>query len=450
MAVISSSSLIKVKGGEKGIQTTKYILPGPTADSSVWTNELPDPNVVDWDGPDDPANPLNWYLFLRGGEPPELRWLTFILARLLSKRWTNIMLISIITFNILLASTMFAPSLLDEFNTHSDLLATFVVSVYVLGLAIGPLVLPLMSELYGRVIIYYVRNVLFVVFTAAYMLIGFCFLVGLISAGALTISGGSIADLTTRGRAMNIWSIFWVVAILSGAITIISLVFLCETNAVRETGNMQLRLKLDSGVALRELFLWAILRPSKFLLLSPVCLLLSVYIAFNYAVLYFMFSTFSFGGSYRFTLGTVGLVYILLGIGMLFGIVVLQATGNRIMKKLFGKEPDGKSRPKHRIPIMMLGGILILIGLFIYGWTAYTNLYLVDSFTIYAALALGALAVLRSICGATFLLFLFDKLGLGWGNSLLAFIALAMWPVLLVFMKYGEYLQTALRFQVKL
>lgn len=25
----------------------------------------PDPNVVDWDGPDDPANPLNWSKFKR-------------------------------------------------------------------------------------------------------------------------------------------------------------------------------------------------------------------------------------------------------------------------------------------------------------------------------------------------------------------------------------------------
>ena len=23
-------------------------------------SELPDPDVVDWDGPDDPANPMNW------------------------------------------------------------------------------------------------------------------------------------------------------------------------------------------------------------------------------------------------------------------------------------------------------------------------------------------------------------------------------------------------------
>lgn len=36
---------------------------------------------------------------------------------------------------------------------------------------------------------------------------------------------------------------------------------------------------------------------------------------------------------------------------------------------------------------------------------------------------------------------MYDKLGLGWGNSLLGFIAVALIPVPILFMKYGEFLR---------
>jgi hypothetical protein len=39
--------------------------------------ETPDPNIVDWDGPDDPKNPMNWSSF---------------------RKWTTIGLVSTITF----------------------------------------------------------------------------------------------------------------------------------------------------------------------------------------------------------------------------------------------------------------------------------------------------------------------------------------------------------------
>ena len=69
---------------------------------------------------------------------------------------------------------------------------------------------------------------------------------------------------------------------------------------------------------------------------------------------------------------------------------------------------------------------------------------MVDAFTIYAASALAANAVLRSIFGAVLPLIgqrMYDTLGLGWGNSLLAFIALAMCPIPLLFYWYGEWIR---------
>ena len=73
-----------------------------------------------------------------------------------------------------------------------------------------------------------------------------------------------------------------------------------------------------------------------------------------------------------------------------------------------------------------------------------TNLYLVDAYTKYAASALAAARVLQSIAGATLPLAgpaLYNRLGFGWGNSVLAFMALAFFPVPLFFYRYGERLR---------
>jgi hypothetical protein len=67
--------------------------------------------------------------------------------------------------------------------------------------------------------------------------------------------------------------------------------------------------------------------------------------------------------------------------------------------------------------------------------------YLVDAFVRYAASAIAANTVLRSLVGALLPLSglkMYDKIGLGWGNSLLGFIALALVPVPALFAVYGE------------
>lgn len=77
--------------------------------------------------------------------------------------------------------------------------------------------------------------------------------------------------------------------------------------------------------------------------------------------------------------------------------------------------------------------------------------YLVDAFTLYAASAVAANTVARSLVGAILPLAgrpLYEKLGLGWGNSLLGFIALTMIPIPLLFIRYGEYLRTSPKFKV--
>ena len=317
---------------------------------------------------------------------------------------------------------------------QSTVLATFVVSVYILGWALGPLVSDIdstwkstsadgikviapMSELYGRLIVYNVANIGYICFTVACALaknmntlIAFRFLQGCWSVAPLTIGAGSMADMVApqhRGAAMTLWSlgpllgptvgpiaggflsqaegwrwIFWVLAIATGVLAVLTPILLSETYAPvllerkakrlrHETGNEMLRSKLDNGLGPKDLFSRAIVRPSKLLTMSPVLQLMSLYIAIVYGILYVLFTTFTFvfEDSYGFSQSTVGLTYIGVGMGMLVGLVFYALTGDRIFRKL-ASQNNGEFKPEFRLPPLMATAWTVPVGLFIYGWTA--------------------------------------------------------------------------------
>ena len=136
----------------------------------------------------------------------------------------------------------------------------------------------------------------------------------------------------------------------------------------------------------------------------------------------------------------------------------------------------GGIKPEHRLPPMILGGLVIPAGLFIYGWTAQARVhwripiigmailglgvmttiiptfsYIVDAFGIHAASAIAANITLRCVTGAVLPLAgppLYVKLGLSWGNSLLGFIALVFMPVPLLLMTFGERIRRSSKFLV--
>jgi hypothetical protein len=76
--------------------------------------------------------------------------------------------------------------------------------------------------------------------------------------------------------------------------------------------------------------------------------------------------------------------------------------------------------------------------------------YIVDSYTRYAASGVAAAVVLRSLAGFGFPLFapyMYQKLGYGWGNSLLGFIAVGIGiPAPFLFWKFGETLRSKSQF----
>ncbi|KAL3447437.1 major facilitator superfamily domain-containing protein [Aspergillus insuetus] len=464
-----------------------------------------DPNLVDFDGPDDPENPFNWPTWKKGRQ---------------------LVLMAFNTFLSPLASSMFAPGVSEvtkEFNITNSMLGSFVVSVYILGYCFGPFLIAPISEIYGRVMLYHICNLLFLIFTIACavaqsmpQLIVFRLLAGMAGVCPLTIGSGTVADMVPkekRAGIMAIWAmgpilgpvvgpvaggflaeaegwrwVFWVIAIATGAMMILTVIWYRESygpvvlkrKAARlrqATGNLNLRPAYDESKFGLQLFLSALARPLKLLFGSPIVFLMALLSATTYGYLYLMFTTITsiFEENYGFSPGVAGLAYLGFGIGSLIGLVATGAASNRIAKNHVQR---GCFSPESRLLPMMVGCWFMPAGLFWYGWSAQegthwivpilgtgvfgiglmavfmsVSTYLVDSYLRYAASVTAANTALRSLVGALLPLAgpsMYDALGLGWGNSLLAFIALAMCTVPLLLWKYGARIRTHPRFQVKL
>ncbi|CAH0035554.1 unnamed protein product [Clonostachys rhizophaga] len=458
--------------------------------------EINDENTVWWTGDDDPENPHNWPIW---------------------RKYSNSTLISLLTLITPMASniaTPVMPDVMKYFNKASNAeLSAFVVSVYVLGFAFGPLVFAPLSELYGRLPVYHVCNIIFVIFTLACAmaptldsLIVFRFFAGCFGAAPMTNGGGSIADMfppEERAVIMAVFSIgplfgpvigpavggvlaqnkgwrwvFWLVAILGGAVSVAMVLVLRESYAPvilgrrtkrlrKETGNQQLRSKLDQGLTSRQLFKLSIIRPMKLLVFSPICTVFAVYamVVFGFQYLIGTSIPFVFRDTYGFSPIETGLMFVGGGVGCLVGMIWFGVDSAMAMKRTKEQNTESEAEPEVRLRLLPPGAIILPAGFFIYGWTTHfqthwlgplaglfingvgsiliimvISVYLVDAYDRYAASALAANTVMRSIAGAIIPLCglkMYKQLGLGWGNSLLGFIGIASIPILLIVQRHG-------------
>lgn len=115
---------------------------------------------------------------------------------------------------------MFAPGaaeLAEEFNITNSTVTAMTISLYVLGFALGPLLLAPLSELYGRLIVYYFCNLVYIAFTIGCafstdvaMFLVFRIIAGCAASGPMSIGGGTVADLFVqeqRGKAMALFTV---------------------------------------------------------------------------------------------------------------------------------------------------------------------------------------------------------------------------------------------------
>lgn len=448
------------------------------------TESIEDPNLVSWDGPDDPNNPKNWSFKMK---------------------WAATIVVSSFTFITPVSSSMVAPALgtiATEFGITNEVESQLVLSVFVLAYAIGPLFLAPLSEIYGRVPVLQLANLFYLVFNLACgasrnkgEMIAFRFLSGIGGSAPLGIGGGVLSDCwraEERGLAISIYSlapllgpavgpiaggfitektswrwVFWATSIADAVIQVFGLVFLKETyppkllhakaeKLRKESGNTALHTEFEHPErSLGNILKHSLTRPFKLLGTQPIVQALAIYMAVLYGLMYLLLSTFPvlWSNQYHESIGIGGLNYISLGVGFLLGAQVCARINDRIYR-LLKKRHNNIGQPEFRVPLMVPGTCLVPIGLFIYGWTAQyqthwigpnigaaifaagvvidnqcIQTYLVDTYMRYAASAMGAATVLRSLAGFGFPLFapyMYNALGYGWGNSLLGFVALGL------------------------
>ncbi|KAH8681311.1 major facilitator superfamily domain-containing protein [Xylariales sp. PMI_506] len=282
--------------------------------------------------------------------------------------------------------------------------------------------------------------------------------------------------------------VFYAVTIADATVQVSGLFFLRETYApvllsrkrdrlVRETGNTGLRTPFDNpDRTLARTLQIALTRPFRLLATQVIVQVLALYMMYLYGLIYITLVAFPALFSqprpegYGESLGVSGLNYLSLGLGFFLGSQVAAPLQDRVYVALKRRNGGGAGRPEYRVPMMVPGAVLVPVGLLIYGWTAEYKVhwiapnigacvfaagsvigfqcvqtFLVDAYTRYAASAIGAATVLRSLAGFGFPLFassLFDRLGLGWGCSLLALVGVLIgWPSPILLWFYGEKLR---------
>ncbi|TFY59780.1 hypothetical protein EVJ58_g5565 [Rhodofomes roseus] len=284
------------------------------------------------------------------------------------------------------------------------------ISLYVEGLAMGPLLFAPLSEVYGRNNVYRVSYFLFWVFTwpvafppdiATFLV--FRFLTGFSSSAFLSVAAGSVSDLFENGKVATPMGVYtlspfvgpvlgplnanyrWVyrVCLIYEFVTLVTLfLFVPETyvpvilrrKAARrrkETGDEKFWAPLDHrDESLSESIMMSIYTPFKLLLFDPMALSLNMWNAITLGILYLTFEAFPiiFGEEHGFSDEEVGLAFLGMGVGLLAALAT-QGFWNRFDRKI--DEKHGGSTPPETCLVMgMAGGVLAPIGLF---WMAFTT-----------------------------------------------------------------------------
>ncbi|GBF62437.1 efflux pump [Trichophyton mentagrophytes] len=461
-----------------------------------------DPYLIQWI-PNDPRNPMNYSAI---------------------KKWSITFVVAIATLAVALISSAYtggAIEIAQEFHADAEVI-TLGVSLFVLGFAIGPLIWAPMSELFGRQLLFFGTYLALTAFNAGAAgspnmatLLVLRFFAGSFGSSPLTNAGGVIADMfpaSHRGLAMGIFAIApflgpvlgpviggflgesagwrWVegfLAIFSGVVWIIGSIFLPETyppvllrkraqRLSKLTGKVYAsRMDVEQGkLSIGQAFKTALMRPWILLFREPIVLLLSTYMAIVYGTLYMLFSAFPvvYQQHRGWSPGIGGLAFLGVLGGILAAMVISLLDNKRYAK--VSKKYNGFAPPEERLPVAIIGGIAIPIGLFWFAWTngpqihwivsiiasapfgfgmvlVFLSLmnYLIDAYTIYAASVLAANSVLRSLFGAAFPLFtryMYQNLGIHWASTIPAFLALACVPFPFLFYIYGANIRKRCKF----
>lgn len=208
----------------------------------------------------------------------------------------------------------------------------------------------------------------------------------------------------------------------------------------------------------------------KILAQSPILMPTTSYIAITYALVSLILATLTetIESTYPtvFSSGSISLTFLSLAIGNTIALIFYSLTSDRYV--IHQRETKGDAfKPESRLVHLLLAAIILPLGFLIYGWTLEyyvqyivpligacaagfsitlsaipAETYVVDIYEIHGASAIAAGVIFRAIAGAFLPLIgppLYQSIGQGWGNTVLAFIAAAFIPPLALLMRYGDW-----------
>ena len=140
----------------------------------------------------------------------------------------------------------------------------------------------------------------------------------------------------------------------------------------RRTSNWGIHAKQEEiEVDLRELITKNFSRPLRLLFTEPIVLLLSIYMAFIYGLLYLFFTAYPivFQRIHGMNPGVGGLPFFGQVLGMLLAGVYIALTQPSYNKKL--EANNGIPVPEWRLPPVIVGGVTFALGIFWFAWSGY-------------------------------------------------------------------------------
>ncbi|KAL3473214.1 major facilitator superfamily domain-containing protein [Aspergillus californicus] len=288
------------------------------------------------------------------------------------------------------------------------------------------------------------------------------------------VAGGFIAEYAT-------WRwVFWATSAVALAVQGVGFVWLRESHPGTLLRRRRDRFRKDIGdqglytdtdadgesEALGGKLLRAFQRPVRLFTTQPIVFCMAVYMAYLFGITYLMFATFPeiWTQVYKQSPSIGGLHYLSIAIGSFLGLFLNLKFIDRIYKTLKARN-DNISIPEFRMPSLAIGSVISTVGLFCYAWSIGNThwigpdigaaifaagtisclqgmqMYIVDSYQTYAASALAACAILRSLAGFGFPLFapyMYRALGYNWGTSVLAFVTIGIgWTAPVGFWVFG-------------
>lgn len=240
------------------------------------------------------------------------------------------------------------------------------------------------------------------------------------------------------------------------------------------TGDPRYRASVEvKGVPFRERMKIALYRPFLMAATEPIIIVFSLYFVVIYMVMFGFLPgyTFIFQDVYGMSQGITGLLFLGIGVGLCLAtalVPLIHFWAKRDMKKLQEACPDIviKLPPEYRLWFAMLGAPGLPISLFWMGWTAFPSVsywsplvasvffgygiltifisiyqYVIDSYEMYAASALGVTTFVRFLAAGGMMeatIPMYKNLGVHWTLTVLGSIGLVFTPVPYLLYKYGH------------